>query len=221
MGEFISLATVDLSQERSLGPWTAGWGSGSRIALHPTPLESQPSAYVQEAWRDRLWGRTPEVLVHFVQTTRLVLVRMEWACQSPRFRAADNDVFADACALLFPANGQTAPLATMGSEAEPVVAWQWRAGAETAYVADATGLGTLSRRQSHDLTVTAEWRQERWAVVFAHPLAENNGRAGSPGASDLVAFAVWEGANQERAGLASYSPVWSRLRKAVPAGGAR
>jgi len=220
MTDVLSLQTISVAQAANLGPWTEGWGAGASVPLQPTPLAAQPSAYVQESWRERPYGQTAEATVQFVRTPATVYARVEWACPSPRFGITDNDVFADACAILFPANGHAAPLATLGNKTEAVVAWHWRAGAETAFIADGTGLGTLSRRPKHDLGVNAEWRQDRWAVVFSHPLA-SNGHSVSPASSDLVALAVWSGANQERAGLAAYSPAWSRLRQEAAAGGAR
>jgi DMSO reductase family type II enzyme heme b subunit len=220
MTDVLSLQTISVATARGLGPWTEGWGVPGSVPLQPTPLDAQPSAYVQESWRERSYGKTAEVLVQFVRTPEAVYGRVEWVCPSPRFGITDNDVFADACAILFPANGHAAPLATLGDKSEPVVAWHWRAGAETPFIAEGTGLGTLSRRPKHELSVAAEWRQDRWAVVFTHPLA-SNGNPASPATSDLVAFAVWSGANQERAGLAAYSPAWSRLRQEATAGGAR
>jgi DMSO reductase family type II enzyme heme b subunit len=220
MTDVLPLQTISLADARNLGPWTEGWGAGDSVPLQPTPLDAQPSAYVQESWRERPYGQTAEAIVQFIRTPETVYARVEWACPSPRFGITDNDVFADACAILFPANGHAAPLATLGDKSEPVVAWHWRAGAETAFIADGTGLGTLSRRPKHDLNVAAEWRHDRWAVVFTYPLT-NNGHSASPAASDLAAFAVWSGANQERAGLAACSPAWRRLRQEATAGGAR
>ncbi|MCZ2111602.1 MAG: hypothetical protein LC118_18915 [Dehalococcoidia bacterium] len=215
MSELVTVSTL-AKKASALGPWSTGWGTGTTVALQPSPLDAQPSAYVQEAWRERPYGKVPEVLVHCVQASGAMLVRMEWECESPRHNITDNDVFADACALLMPANGHAAPLMTMGSEAEPVVTWHWRAGAETAFVADGTGAGTLTRRTNHDLAATAEWKSGRWAVVFSHP-AGTNGHTPTLNAGGLVAFAVWTGANQERGGLASCSPAWSRIQPSTGA----
>lgn len=216
MSDLVAVSTLEKKKASALGPWSKDWGKGATVKLQPAPLDAQPSAYVQVTWRDKVYGQVPEVLVHCVQASGATLVRMEWACESPRFNITDNDVFADACALLVPANGHAAPLATMGSETEPVVAWHWRAGAETAFVADGTGVGTLTRRAKHDLTATAEWRSGRWAVVFSHP-AGTNGHAPALSTDGLVAFAVWTGANQERGPLASCSPAWSRIQPSTGA----
>ena len=211
----ITATNLTATQAKALGPWSAGWPEPVEVKLGPVPLEAQPSAYVQAAWKDRPYGTTPSARVSAATTGDRLLLRVEWQAESPRTAITDNNVFADACGALFPANGQNAPLATMGNEAEPVISWYWRAGTDTPFVGEARGLGTVSRRASHTLSAAAAWASGKWAVVFQHPLGDAGLKAAA-GSSIPAAFAVWSGAANERAGLAAYSPEW--LEITIPAG---
>src|SRR3989304_183616 len=56
------------------------------------------------------------------------------------------------------------------------------------------------------------WLDGRWEVVFARPLqADGEGVRLAPGKAAKVAFAVWEGSSQERAGIKSFSKRWQGL----------
>jgi len=47
--------------------------------------------------------------------------------------------------------------------------------------------------------------------MFGAPLVVLGAPLGAAVPAAAVAFAVWEGSNQERAGLHSYSPDWQEL----------
>lgn len=211
----ITAASLPAAQAKALEPWSSNWPKATEVALGPAPLEAQPSAYVQEAWKSRPYGTTARAMVSAVSSGDDLLVRMEWAAESPRNGITDNNVFADACGVLFPANGASAPLQTMGNAAEPVVSWYWRAGAESPFVGDASGLGTVSRRATHALSAAGEWSSGSWAVVFRHPLGQQ-GLEARAGKAIPAAFAVWSGAANERAGLAGLSAEW--LEITIPGG---
>lgn len=215
----IVAARVTAAAAKDFGPWTGAWPAPIEVSLAPTPLDTQPSAYIQQVWRDRAYGATPFVKVSAASSPRALHLRLEWPAESPRFGLSDNNVFADACGVMFPASAG-APPAFMGTPGSPVETWYWRAGAETPFVASAEGAGTVTRRASHDLTAAAEWRAGSWAVVFAYPTHEGEGPL-REGSSVPVAFAAWCGAAEERAGLAAYSPTWYSLTVNRPIGARR
>ena len=218
MNESIVAARVSAAAADSLGPWDDAWPSAVEIALEPTPLEAQPSAYVQQAWKDREHGVTQSIRVSAATSPRRFHLRLEWPAESPHMGITDNNVFADACGVMFPAwPGDLPPM--MGAPGNPVETWFWRAGAPAPFVATAEGPGTVARRDDHELSVASEWRAGNWAVVFSHPSVE--GGLPGDGASVSVAFAAWNGAAEERAGLAAYSPSWRTLVVAPPRGTAR
>jgi DMSO reductase family type II enzyme heme b subunit len=186
------------------------------VALEPTPLDQQPSAYVQRAWAGRPRGDVPAVAVRALVSEETVMLRLSWRASPPSPGITDYDAYADACGVLFPANGQTASLGTMGDESAPVTAWHWRAGAQEPFVVTARGLGTAEREGQHALRASGQLAGSTWTVVFAHPRA--GGPQARPGAPLPVGFAVWAGGAAERAGLKSHTPRWQELWLAGAAG---
>ncbi len=186
-----------------LSPRAAAWKNATevKLPLQPTPLDAQPSAYVQKAWAGRARGDVSSVSVKALAAGDQLVLRLEWAAADPRRTINDNDVYADACAVLFPSNGKDAELSTMGSPAQPVTAWYWRAGAAGPFLATATGLGTVSREAKHSIQATGEWQNGSWQVVLA-----------GPAKSARIGVAVWSGAAGERAGLKSHTPSWHDLK---------
>lgn len=195
-----------------LAPGGAAWDDIAEVhvPLSPTPLDAQPSAYVRASRAARVHGTLAAVNVAAATSEGALYVRLRWHQENPQSAITDNDTFADACAVMFPLSGSNAPLATMGSADRPVQAWHWRAGTEVPFVVTATGLGTVARLPHHPVTVAAEWARDRWSVVFRRSL-EGSGVPLKPGATLSAAFAVWQGWNAERAGLASHTPAWVAL----------
>ncbi|MCL4230764.1 MAG: hypothetical protein KJ053_04200 [Dehalococcoidia bacterium] len=189
--------------EDLLSPRAAAWKNAAevKLPLQPTPLDAQPSAYVQKAWANRERGNVPSVAVRALSVGDQLVLRLEWAAPDPRRLINDNDVYADACAVIFPSNGKDAELSTMGSPERPVTTWYWRAGAPGPFLATATGLGTVSRAAKHGLQATGEWQAGFWNVVIA-----------GPAKSARIGVAVWSGVSGERAGLKSHTPAWHDLK---------
>jgi complex iron-sulfur molybdoenzyme family reductase subunit gamma len=208
------VAGATRADARSLrAPSAEEWESVAELVLRlePTPLELLPSAYVQKAWESRARGLVGSVAVRGLVSDASLLLRLTWTAEQPRERIDDNDVYADACGVLFPLDGQWAELATMGTDERPVNAWYWRAGAASAYSVEARGLGTTVRVPDSGLVAGGEWKGARWSVVFSRPLRAR-GVPLSHGAELPVAFAVWSGAGAERGGIKSHTPIWQRLR---------
>jgi DMSO reductase family type II enzyme heme b subunit len=210
----IQVCKVEVGPEKLLAPDAAEWGQAEEtvVAIEPTPLERLPSAYVQASWKDRPRGAIGEVRVRAAAGEGGGLaVRLEWGALRPSRSISDVNVYPDACALLFPADGREAELGSMGSPEHPVGGWHWRAGTELPFAVMATGIGTVERAKEHPVQARARWAEGCWQVVLAGPL----GAHGIPlrkGSALPVAFAVWSGAARERAGLKSYSPQPCALR---------
>jgi DMSO reductase family type II enzyme heme b subunit len=209
----IEVCPVEAGCEKLLAPDAAEWGRAGEVAVavEPTPLERLPSAYVQVSWRDRPRGGIGEVRVRAAAGGGEVAVRLEWGALRPSRLISDVNVYPDACALLFAADGREAELGTMGSPEQPVGGWHWRAGTDLPFVVTATGIGTVERAAEHGVQARSRWSEGRWQVVLMGPL----GAKGLPlrkGSVLPVAFAVWSGAARERAGVKSYSPQACALR---------
>lgn len=187
------------------------------VALEPTPLEAQPSAYVQASWRERPRGNIAGLSVRALLAPDALALRLSWPQEEPRRSIDDYNVYADACAVLFPANGREAAIATMGSEQAPVCGWFWRAGTPEPFEITARGIGTVERSPAHEVQGAGWWSEGHWHVVLARRLAAASApvllsSGTTPLAEIPVAFAVWAGARGERAGLKSHSPQFARLR---------
>ena len=209
----IQVCKLEASLEKLLAPDSGEWDGAKEavVPIDPTPLERLPSAYVQVSWRDRPRGAIGEVRVRAAAGADGLAVRLDWKALRPSRLISDWNVYPDACAMLFPADGREAEFDTMGSPAHPVQGWHWRAGTDLPFVVTATGIGTVERAKEHPVQVRSRWSEGRWQVVLAGPL----GAGGMPlrkGSGLPVAFAVWSGAARERAGLKSYSPQPCKLR---------
>lgn len=199
--------------EALLDPGAVEWARAEEVdvALVPTPLDRQPSAYVQTAWDSRPRGDVRAVSVAALTNTSALAVRLTWPAARPNRLISDLNVYPDACAMLFPANGTGFEFDSMGSPSRPVHGWHWRAGTEEPFVITATGIGTVARSTEHDVKAAARWSDGIWQVVLARALAAD-GVALDHDTTVPVAFAVWSGAAGERAGLKSYSPRPHELR---------
>jgi len=196
-----------------LAPDAAEWEKAPELValLVPTPLEDQPSAYVQAAWARRHRGDVREVKVRSLIGKDGLAVRLVWAAANPQRRIDDWNVYADGCAVLFPADGKSAEISTMGSARKAVEGWFWRAGTELPFQVTATGLGTVDRAGEHGVRARAQWDEGCWQVVLGRALDAGGVRLAAGGRVP-VGFAVWCGAAKERAGLKSYTPAWCELR---------
>jgi len=205
-------ARVQHKSDSPLGPGDAAWQGADDVtfSLEPTPPESQPSAYVQASWAGKEHGDVRSLATRALISESLLMLHLEWSVADASPAITDYNVYADACGVLFPTNGE-AQLATMGNPEAPVTAWYWRAGSEDPSVLTATGRGTTRPTGGHSLQVSAELTGNTWRVVFAHPLG-TGGVNLAQGDSTLVGFAVWSGAAGERAGLKSHTPDWQELR---------
>src|SRR3990172_4669853 len=76
----------------------------------------------------------------------------------------------------------------------------------------AKGVGTTEESPKSFTQARASWSDGHWQVVFTRPLAiAGDGVQLSPKRGAKVAFAVWEGSHQERAGLKAFSKSWREL----------
>ncbi len=196
-----------------LDPKARAWEKVGRevIDLTGTPIQKQSSRYVRTVWADRLIGKVRAVSVRAAHDGERLAVHLEWNDDSQNGEFADRQ-FPDAAAVLFPSNGD-APLNTMGSPDGQVNGWFWRADLQSGQNVVAQGPGTVAQADGAAIDAKAAWQDGRWSVVLSRPLkARGAGNVKlNPGKAVKVAFAVWEGSNQERGGLKAYSRDWREL----------
>lgn len=197
---------------------------GEQVALAAAPLADQQSRYVRTAWSDRPYGLVRELVAKAAHDGESFYLRLEWSSPTRKARKTQQnpfanpiegpDAFPDAVAVMFPSGGDP-KLESKGSEEAPVEIWRWAEGMpEIVEDLHAAGLGTLQTAAADGgLWARSGADGARWQVVFGRALATEQDVAPrlEPGAGTRVAFAVWAGGNQERAGIKSYSQRWLEL----------
>ncbi len=202
-----------------LQPADAAWRelSSQTVPLVPVPLESQPNEYIRTAWEGRPYGRVGEVQVAAARHGERLFVRLEWADA-----AEPNTEFPDGAGVFFPDSADDGPPVTIGSRAAPVRLWAWRdrlvVQQDLPAVRDlvASGPGVFQpvgprpepdpdERPGGPSEVSTGWAlaDGRWAVVVS-------GNVGAA-ASGRMGVVVWDGSNEERAGIGAVTPSWVPL----------
>ncbi len=183
------------------------------VSLGGTPLHRQPTKYIRAAWAGKTLGAVRLLRVQAAHNRKDIAFRLEWEDESQDRDYGDGSVFPDAAGVVFPLNGD-APLEDMGSPEAPVNTWYWRANFPEGEAEDliGTGLGIVKETAKSFARARARWEGGRWAVVLTRPLDTDGGGVQlTLGKATKVAFTVWEGSSQERAGLMSFSKRWREL----------
>ena len=198
------LTAQELATE-ALAPDDPAWAAPVpvEVPLVPVPVDAQPNAYIRAAWHDRPYGATSSARVSAAVHADRLLVRLEWEGSGPM-----AGEFPDACALLVRTGDGPATPETMGAHGQPVELWQWRDRSPVATAQPAvrhlvsTGPGRFRPAGGGDaLAADAVADGTTWSVVLAGP-------RGAVGDGAQVAVAVWNGANDERAGIGAVSAEW-------------
>ena len=159
-----------------------------------------------------------------LEPPRLVLAR---ALKRDHTKSADIprlEAFGDATALQFPVKADGVPSFPMGEAGQVVNIWQWRAdwkgnGQGSVQNLAAAGFGTLTTQLSQDVKGKGIWSKGKWRVVFSRVMTGGGEVVGlAPGKVMPVAFAVWNGAINQRDGEKSVS-TWAFLKIEVPSKG--
>jgi len=204
---------VQASVERLLDPGSSEWAQAPEtvVPMQQTPAGAQPSVYARDAWQNRPYGRVPQVRARTLHNGTNIFFRLEWDNPTPSNEIRDINVFADACGILLPIRGD-ALISSMGSPEQPVEAWRWRADQpNSALKVTATGLGTARRQGADSLQAQSVWQDGRRIVVITRAFAPSSPGESAPlkpGSAAKIGIAVWEGANQERAGIKAFSGTW-------------
>jgi hypothetical protein len=211
----VSATASQLPAEALLDPTAPAWGNiaSRQVALNQTPPlydtdppadPEIPSAEVRAA---RVGGT---LLVHLAwkDTTDDEAVIAKPLATPPEQRrmkehSEASNRFFDATAVMFPSNrstGAVSPSLQMGDPQLPVAIYYWNA-ARGAMLMNAQGRGT-TRRTGESFPARGVYRDGVWTVTLELPALP----AGVP-----LAFAVWNGSQQDRDGR-KYFSVWYRLQ---------
>ena len=211
------LVVVKLSAEHSalMDPAASVWRpiEATKLALEGTPTGTQPTPYTRSSWKNRKVGAVSRVAMQIVHDGKSIFIRLDWADATENRTIEDNNVFPDGAGVLFPIK-ETAPINKMGSETEPVNAWQWQASSKRGRSVIAHGVGTTE--PTPDVVDVAAVRSDgHWQVIISRNLAGDGESVNlRPGGESRIGVAVWEGSNGERAGFKAYTPNWTDIRLA-------
>jgi DMSO reductase family type II enzyme heme b subunit len=203
---------------RPVDPDDPAWELVARLraVLSPIPLDAQPNAYIRTAWAARPYGRVNEVELACAEHGGELFVRLAWQrpdeapAPAPAPIGGPSGEFPDGAGVYFLRHGSDAPAATIGRPDAPVVLWRWRERLEGETAAPAAWLAARGpgvfrpEPDAPPLDVAARLSGGRWSVVLAGPLAPLGELAG-------LGAVVWDGANDERAGIGAASPEWLGL----------
>ena len=126
----------------------------------------------------------------------------------------------DAAAIEFPAGDKKAHFAhgqpMLQVEGGPVNIWYWKEDRVTDM--SAQGFGTLKAQGQQDVTGKGVWKDGVWRVVFSRKLIESDPEDVHliPGEFKQIAFAVWDGADQESGSKKAISSWWYFRAEAPP-----
>lgn len=157
--------------------------------------------------------RAQRLRVQAVRAGGRVFLKLAWSDPTANDAVRDTAQFADGAAVQFPVNSKPSTTPFMGDAQQAVNVWHWRADGRTENLV-AHGFGSAARLPLGELRAAAARTGEGWEVVFTRRLharpgegADLRGRRTLP-----VAFAVWDGDNQERDGLKAVTLQWWQLR---------
>jgi len=156
---------------------------------------------------------TNRLTAQAVRTGDQLYVKLAWSDRTANTAIKDTGQFADGAAVQFPVNGKASTTPFMGDAKNAVNVWHWRADGRTLNLL-AKGFGTATTAPSQDLKSAAVRTDSGWAVVLTRPLKVNpdEGASLSGKGTMPVAFAAWDGNNQERDGLKAVTLEWWQLR---------
>ena len=177
--------------------------AGESVALAPIPLAAQPTAYIREAWAKRPYGTTasaegggrlrrrPALRAHRVGRRREAERRVPGRGRGSRSPAVANR-------------------RTLGDAKRPVGLWYWQHGRDEALNLTSHGPGVVPQGRRR-----ARQRRRRQSAAGA-------GRWCCRGRPRLrrgkLGVVVWNGSNEERAGLGRGEPGLARARAGIRRG---
>ncbi len=142
-------------------------------------------------------------------------IRLEWSDPVADSQKTQHR-FADGIAIQFPRDGKTETTPYMGGAGRTVNIWYWNATRNDAENLWADGFGTLARLPTQDVKAHGRHADGKWRVAFFRAFRSAEPRSvklpAPPGGKQPLAFAVWDGANDERDGFKAVTLNWQSLQ---------
>ncbi|MGD9661724.1 MAG: ethylbenzene dehydrogenase-related protein [Porticoccaceae bacterium] len=191
-----------------LSPTAGAWSAieAVEVKMMPTPLGMQPTEYIRQSWNNKPYGNVDSLSVSSVHDGKTLALKVSWQGVSPE--GAD---FPDALAVAMPI-GESPPLALMGMPDKPIHILRWTASNPIISSILSKGIGLSDHGPSVVTGAEAAKQDGKWHLVMTRQLGVGKNIAPLvEGRSTEVGFAVWYGANEERAGIKAFSVDWINL----------
>ncbi len=179
----------------------------------PVTVELGPQMITNPKWPN---PSTKEVTVRAAKNDAGIIIMLEWDDATRDSNFDHSTLYVDRAAVMFPiVADKEAPSITMGEAGKPVNIWQWKAvggergqpgvrdnpAAQLAYQTtedlNAEGFGTLTDQRQQNVRGFAEWKNNKWRLVFMRSLTNANADDVQFEQSVLMAVAIWNGSNKE------------------------
>jgi DMSO reductase family type II enzyme heme b subunit len=210
---------LNVPDESLLDPISTHWDKSqvAEITMLPAPLAMVAHLSPFMAL-NKDHGKVNKLWVRVIHNRGKLSIHLSWADDSKNHDPKDLDEFVDAAAVMFPLT-EGANAITMGDSENPVNAWFWKADQPQPFDVIAHGFGTSQKRSAEPsgLKANASYKDGKWHVVFQRPLrislisSKHVSFAPGPDAKLNMAFAIWEGANNERSAQKAFSGTWTTI----------
>lgn len=155
-----------------------------------------------------------DVIFAVARTDGRFYVRLRWRDGSDD-SLRTRDRFVDGVAVQFSMGDDTTSYMMGTGPEEPVNIWYWAADSNAAQSLGAGGPGSTTLLDSQPVTADSRYvpsdtpEAGQWVVVMSRPLSEADLNQVNFDRDELaIAFALWQGENDERDGLKSVSDGW-------------
>lgn len=155
---------------------------------------------------------TERLTVQAVRAGDGLFLKLAWSDRTANTAIKETAAFVDGVAVQFPINGKQDTPAYMGDPDNPVNVWYWNASGRTENLV-AHGFGSATRVPFEGLKSAAVRTGGGWAVVLTRALRVKPEQGVTLPGKGIVpmAFAAWDGENQERDGLKAVTLEWWQL----------
>ncbi|HLB05567.1 MAG TPA: ethylbenzene dehydrogenase-related protein [Thermodesulfobacteriota bacterium] len=149
--------------------------------------------------------------VQAVTDKKNLYVRLKWQDGSQNARIKGLNDFRDAVAIQFPMDRKVTTSLFMGEKGKKVRIWRWAADNVVENLS-AEGFGTLTKSETQYLKGAGKYRDGEWVVVISRSLTASVADEIALGQTLPVAFAVWDGGNEERDGFKAVTLEWAKMQ---------
>lgn len=172
----------------------------------PTALPLVGQIIAKERWFTPI---IDSIVAKALYNEKEVALLLEWDDRTYSLENTDTGPFNDQVSVMFPVTvveGEK-PYFGMGDPANPVNIWHWTSGANSLKESNATGFKQIKPQDSANITGTAVYQKGQWKVVVKRTLTNDD-------KSDVqlkvgqfipIAFAAWDGSNEEKGSKHSLS----------------